>query len=261
MNDKKEIMLFVNTIKDRACKQLDTPSDNRILEQEFSKQENRVSYIMSFSCNREDAAQWERYADNAKGVCIGFDESKMEDFAHILNCLYEPDNSGNETCGKHNIPIRWQRVYYKIPKHELVDELVNQIKKQSKTELDNLQQAVESTYASGSAYKSNSFKSENEKRLIITWPAGQENISFLATPDLIRKYFSIDWMKFLIKANAKRKYLVNFVEPFNYNEFITDIIIGPQSRQSPEVLKEYLEDAGYPLLAPKVKKSVCPIII
>lgn len=73
MNDAKEVTNFVNTIKKRVCKRLDT-----IKEKEFKQQKNRASYIMSFSCNYDDAVQWERYADSAREVCTGFNDSKNE---------------------------------------------------------------------------------------------------------------------------------------------------------------------------------------
>lgn len=81
LNDKNELTEFLGKLE-RATKRVDNPEYNEkqkaFFEKVYSAKDDSYPFIMCFSTNRDDAAQWERYADNAKGVCIKFNQPLLE---------------------------------------------------------------------------------------------------------------------------------------------------------------------------------------
>ncbi len=73
MNDTKELSDFLDRLK-VACLDTVKPENRAKCEAFFAKVYEHLQvnypYIMSFSRQADDVAQWERYADNAKGVCM-----------------------------------------------------------------------------------------------------------------------------------------------------------------------------------------------
>ena len=82
MNDKAELTDFINKLYDAVTETVPSSKQNEV-EALFSGVNNRLQneypYLMSLSALRDDAAQWERYADNAKGVCISFNTSILQE--------------------------------------------------------------------------------------------------------------------------------------------------------------------------------------
>lgn len=70
MNDSLECKLFFDIVK-RELRQHQKLTDDRIkaVTEQFNKKLNDV-FVFSLSAEDDDAAQWERYADNGEGVCL-----------------------------------------------------------------------------------------------------------------------------------------------------------------------------------------------
>ena len=78
MNDRKETVHFVDMLQ----KELELYKRKEFFEKVFQQIPMYYKYIFCFSKERDDAAQWERYADSAKGVCIAFNVKEL------CRCLY-----------------------------------------------------------------------------------------------------------------------------------------------------------------------------
>lgn len=86
MNDKKEVKYFFELLQSALCESI--PSDklsqcDNFFEKVYARIDNEYPYAMCFSRLEDDAAQWERYADNAEGVCIIFNTK------NIMRAFYE----------------------------------------------------------------------------------------------------------------------------------------------------------------------------
>ena len=71
MNDKLEIVCFIDKLQKAVCE--DIKPDKRkdcdlFFEKIYSRLKNEYPYAICFSTLNDNAAQWERYADDAHGV-------------------------------------------------------------------------------------------------------------------------------------------------------------------------------------------------
>jgi len=237
MNDKNEINYFLdmlfNAVEER-------PSlSGTIIENltskliELKNQARRIlaenlAYIMSFTPNKNDAAQWERYADNGRGCCIEFDTNEL------LEIIYPSGGT-----------ITLHPVYYAddIRKHEHVDILYNYI---SDGVLENgfsdVQGVLENILMCASAFKHPSFKSENEVRL-------------LAYPGITQK-FCFERMR----SNIRQVCKISIKNEDTTEKIMTAVMIAPKSNQSQITLKGYLNKKGFNNLADNISKSDCPLL-
>ena len=71
MNDKNEIKEFFKSFKKWLINRMPDKEDliKNLLYNATNKIEGKYPFAMSFSTWEDDAAQWERYGDNASGVC------------------------------------------------------------------------------------------------------------------------------------------------------------------------------------------------
>lgn len=151
MNDRTEIQNFVLELRRGLTLQV-LPSKQKEFDYFFTKLEGQIvesyPFVMSFSKLNDDAAQWERYADSAQGVCIKFNRAKLQKLFY-----YQPIVSG------------WVEYDYNIKKHEhysiLADYFHNDRKLCGFNSLDELASNI---LVTASMYKHESFSSENEYR-------------------------------------------------------------------------------------------------
>ena len=81
MNDTKELTEFIDRLKNEiisSVHNIDKEKCKSFFQKVYECAKKNYPYIMSFSKRRDDAAQWERYANNAKGICIGFYKNKLD---------------------------------------------------------------------------------------------------------------------------------------------------------------------------------------
>ena len=90
MNDRLEGLIFLKHLKQYLTDNLylfkRTISKDKSVSEYISKLKSAVqlSYSMSFSFAPEDNAQWERYADNGRGVCL---VSSIDKLHKAISCI------------------------------------------------------------------------------------------------------------------------------------------------------------------------------
>lgn len=191
------------------------------------------AYAACFSQARDDAAQWERYANKGKGVCICFERSMLEKLT-------------NET-------ISLKKVIYQndMEDHPLVDIMFNFLHKSVlRWNTHELSSIVAEVCRNSAAYKHPSFSSENEIRLVVM-PFGARDFQleprYHVSRERIKKYYPLDLDQMCSSSNV------------DIEDLITEVMVGPESTQSPPILKDYLSDMGFKRLAENISTSDCPL--
>lgn len=85
MNDRLESIWFRKQLTEQLDKRLETASGNlakflRIIKREIDHQGVTLTFCASFSKNGDSLSQWRAYAEDASGVCIGFDREYFNKF-------------------------------------------------------------------------------------------------------------------------------------------------------------------------------------
>lgn len=176
MNDKNEIKYFLEELQ-RIVSNCITEKErcNEFFDRVYKRLTNEYPYAICFSKKKDDAAQWERYADEEKGVCIVFDAKKLTSLIYYVNVRFGP-------------------VFYDydISQHEYINGLVNyaQTGKFPKYYL-NEKGFVDNILVSAYFHKHKSFESESEIRLVNLWnhTIKHSNICFETINGTIRKVF------------------------------------------------------------------------
>ena len=234
MNDKSEVKDFImkleTSVKDEFPQITDKCEDffNKI----FKRLSKEYPYVMSFSKLHDNAAQWERYANNAKGICIGFDTEKL-----LQVFCYS-----NTTFGD---------VYYNydIKKHAHLKTISEYLNNGFLSWFQDEKALIDNIIACGYMHKHESFKSEEEFRLSSLWniEINCSKICFEKIKGTIRK---------ISKVNVKE---LCEIEQVKFEDLFSEIIIGPKSEQNPLELQEYLRFIGFDEMAERVVKSECPL--
>ena len=241
MNDAAEMELFMNGIFRAVEQQLEEEQADeklgklRELTKELKKKYfDYAAYAACFSTYRDDASQWERYANRGRGVCLGIDRSILE----------------RMTGGA----ITLQKVYYQddVEAHPLVKKLYDLTMSEQVFTEDNpaLKAALADCWRNSASFKHPSFSSEHEVRLVVM-PYGAEDFDvkprYHVAQDRIKKYYPLDLGAMCEKAGS------------SLEELIVEIIVGPESTQSIPIIKDYLEDLSFHDLAKRIYLSDCPL--
>ena len=241
MNDAAEMQLFMNGIFRAVERELEAEQADeklgklRELANELNKKYfDYAAYAACFSTYRDDASQWERYANRGKGVCLGIDRNVLEKM----------------TGGA----ITLQKVYYQddVDTHPLVKKLYDLTMSEEIITEDNpaLKAALADCWRNSASFKHPSFSSEHEVRLVVM-PFGAADFDvkprYHVTKDRIKKYYPLDLDAMCEKAGV------------SLEDLITEIIVGPESTQSLPIIRDYLRDLSFPELAERVYMSDCPL--
>ncbi len=241
MNDASEMILFMNGLCKAISGMFRENGDReraewteRIFLEEKEQEFVYSAYAACFSRYRDDAAQWERYANRGHGVCIAF----REDLLRKMSIE----------------PLSLQTVFYQdeVGSHQLVDTLYQLI---SQNECPfNMTQEIRETlnhaWAASAAFKHPSFASENEVRLVVSpFEHGYFDVQprYHITKERIKKYYPVNMKELCRIAGTKLE------------DVIVELIVGPESTQSVPILQDYLTDHGYVGMAKKVTHSACPL--
>ena len=241
MNDAAEMQLFMNGIFRAVERELEAEQADeklgklRELANELNKKYfDYAAYAACFSTYRDDASQWERYANRGKGVCLGIDRNVLEKM----------------TGGA----ITLQKVYYQddVDTHPLVKKLYDLTMSEEIITEDNpaLKAALADCWRNSASFKHPSFSSEHEVRLVVM-PFGAADFDvkprYHVTKDRIKKYYPLDLDAMCEKTGV------------SLEDLITEIIVGPESTQSLPIIRDYLRDLSFPELAERVYMSDCPL--
>ncbi|MCD8018050.1 MAG: DUF2971 domain-containing protein [Clostridiales bacterium] len=241
MNDASEMVLFMNglgkAVADRFWKTGDISRakwTEKIFSEEKEKEFVYSAYAACFSCYRDDAAQWERYANKGRGVCIAFRENLLKKMAIE--------------------PLSLETVYYQdnVGEHELVETLFHLIENNIKPlgMTPEIRETLNHAWAASAAFKHPSFASEKEVRLVVSpFEQGYFNVQprYHISKERIKKYYPVNLQKLCQLAATKLE------------DVVAELIIGPESTQSVPILQDYLKDLGYRKMAERVTHSACPL--
>lgn len=241
MNDSAEMRHFMNRLCAAVTERLEREGDGaqvnavRALFREELKREYSA-FAACFSFHRDDAAQWERYGNRGRGVCIGFRRDYMQKMAKgalsLQAVFYQDDMAG----------------------HPMVEEFCRLI--QSGAALNGedpeIRRAMCEAWACSVSFKHPSFSSEYEMRLVVS-PFEKDGLNvqpcYHVSKERIKKYYPLD-----LKAMCGEVGI-------GLEDLVTELIIGPDSTQSVAIFQDYLRDNGLRELAERVSLSDCPLRI
>lgn len=236
MNDKTEITCFLNTLKDAVYNVL-SDSPKKLCEVFFTKVFQRLSaevpYAICFSKLKDNAAQWERYADNGSGVCIEFN-------TYALRNLFYNEN------------ILFNEVFYewKIEEHDHYHGLIKYFNTaEIPFGMSDEKGLIDNILGCAYLYKHKSFCSEQEIRIVTLWShiINDSTSDFVFVNQKIRKVLKVNLEKLCEDKNIL------------LDSLFSKIVIGPRSGQNLYELQEFISSLGFKKLADNVIISDCPL--
>lgn len=228
MNDTMEMKHFMKLLEEAVVQKTHAES---IVHELFQQQTQRLKempvYALSLSNKNDDAAQWERYGNSGKGVCIGFNANMLKEYTQKTNAVLQP-------------------VHYvkDVKQHEHVNLISQYIENNTLNNgWDNIDSVFENAWACASAFKHSSFKCEDEERImsvVLELVVGKPH--YLVTRDAIREYYPLSF------------------KDYDMNELVSTITLGPRASISLDVLKRYLSyEAKTATEGIEIRQSVCPL--
>lgn len=240
MNDKSELKDFVKKLK-KAIKE-DVPSAELQIGDFFDEVEARIEleypFAMCFSTVSDDVAQWDRYADNARGVCIAFNTQTL------LELFCYTSHFANEVFYEYDIR---NHAHYSILKEFFeTGEFLHGF--------NNIKGLMDNIILCSTCYKHKSFCSEYEFRIL--------TLGQVDTKILKRNCSEISFE--LVRGVIKQILKVNYSqlcqqEGLNFIDMFDSIIIGPRSDLSKPDLEKFCLANGFEKLSQNIKLSECPL--
>lgn len=237
MNDSAEMRHFMDRLCAAVARRLEDDGDreganrvNWLFREELKKEYS--AFAACFSFHRDDAAQWERYGNRGRGVCIAFRRDYLEKMAVGALSL--------------------QMVFYRndMAGHPMVDVFYRLIKKGADLAGEEIRRAMCDAWACSVSFKHPSFRSEYEMRLVVS-PFEKDDLEvqpcYHISKERIKKYYPLDLNAMCSRAGI------------TLDDLITELIIGPDSTQSMAIFQDYLRDNGLDGLAERVSFSDCPL--
>ena len=237
MNDSAEMRHFMNRLCTAVTERLEGEGEREragqvqnLFREELEKEYS--AFAACFSFHRDDAAQWERYGNRGRGVCIAFQREHLEKMAVGALSL--------------------QMVFYRndMADHPMVEVFCNLVKQGADLSGEEIRRAMHDAWACSVSFKHPSFRSEYEMRLVVS-PFGKEELDvqpcYHVSKERIKKYYPLD-----LNAMCQRVGI-------GLEDLITELIIGPDSTQSAAIFQDYLRDHGLNRLAGRVSLSDCPL--
>lgn len=237
MNDTKEQRYFIEDLHRSVKSEIPTKFHSKcdaFFERLFATLDIEYPYAMCFSLLKDNAAQWERYANNGSGICIGFNTRNIA-------ALF---------CNPH-VNLRKINYGFDSKKHDHFEVVVKYITEDTYTKrFTNERQIRENILACATAFKHESFKTEDECRLTSFWayPCMRESsYEFVTINGVVKKVLKVDLDALCANENI------------DFEDLFDKIIIGPRSHQRVFELKQYIQSIGYEKISERISKSDCPL--
>lgn len=229
MNDRKEMIHFIEMIQKELAKFQRTDFFDKVYEQILL----HYKYAFCLSTERDDAAQWERYADSARGVCIAFDVEEL------CKCLYYyNDFMFNRVFYDESIA---ENMYCKIVKAYFETGNIEIYK--SEDEL------IKFLLYAGNLHKHRSFLHECEVRITTMDNKKQHGIEYE-----LKELGNVVKKVLILKPD-----IMGHEKGTGFEKLIDKVIIGPRSQQNIKILQEYIYSKGFSAMADNVVQSECPL--
>ena len=228
MNDKSEVKGFLQNIakKINSVFPTDTQRKQKVLDLIAQKKEAAHAFVMCFSTLEDDVAQWERYADNAFGVCLKFNTDVLAKISDTYSYWMKEVAYSLEEESDHN----FHRLSCYIDNGLILDA-------------GSIQSLVLELGLISLYHKHPSFQSEKEVRLIKFLEMKNDAYHYIKTNNVIKRMCVFDLKELGI----------------TFEDLIDGIIIAPRSQQSVEELQLYVDSLGFHKLSKKIRKSDCPL--
>ena len=182
MNDSAEMRHFMDRLCAAVAQRLEEDGDREgagQVRQRFREELKKEysAFAACFSFHRDDAAQWERYGNRGRGVCIAFRREYLEKMATGALSL--------------------QMVFYRndMAGHPMVEEFCRLLKEGADLSGEEVRRAMCEAWACSVSYKHPSFRSEYEMRLVVSpFEKGDFDIRpcYHVTKERIKKYYPLD---------------------------------------------------------------------
>lgn len=216
MNDSKESIHFLKIFEQKICSMLceanleeKIPEARKIISQVKEDVYINRAYALCFSKLNDDAAQWERYGQMGRGVCLAFNKCELKRQIKELGFS------------------RIQEVFYleSLDEHKHLEIFFEFLSEGRSREFKSLEDWTSNLLATASAFKHESFETEREVRLVSLplssnlkqlLKQGTAKIEYVAKEDRLRSYIEIN-LPHLEKC-------------------IDKIIVGPRSSQDRDEL-------------------------
>lgn len=231
MNDRLEMEYFFKSLEGALIKThlkcIDAIKD--LFKTQLNRLKDTPTFAFSLSTTEEDASQWDRYANGGRGVCIKFNQEKLEaciqDKAFIQEVFY-----GNVS--KHQI-LALLDIYFKegtVPNgFASIDAL------------------FDNAWSCAVSFKHPSFKAENEVRICtvpFTNDVHRGELKYVATKSGLREYFPIKLCKDIER---------------DYGRAIEKITVGPAAGVDKYLVYRYLQHLGVDVSTITIDISTCPL--
>lgn len=229
MNDKEEIVHFIGAIQ----RELHNYHRDNFFNKVYEYISSHYKYAFCLSTEYDDAAQWERYGDSARGVCIVFDVAELSKCLYgytdfIMSRMFYDDSM------KNNMYCKVVKKYFEngdIPIFNAEEKLISNL-----------------LYA-GSLHKHHSFKHECEVRITT-----MENVKQYGIDYKIKEMGSSVNRVLVMKPD-----IMGFKKGTDFEKMISKVVIGPRSHQNIAILKEYIFSKGFISMPERVTQSDCPL--
>lgn len=241
MNDKTELRDYFNRLENRVMsneKYRNFTEKWKTYRREIDEIIEKSSpYAMCFSKNEDDAAMWERYAQNGQGVCLAFN-------VPYLRCLVSKCNGFLKEISYelNSLDDVLDAIF------EDIDLDPNKDEEKGQWLMNHLEPFLKSV-----CVKNCGFKSESEVRFFRLGIMENtfEKLDFDIKPNRIRQVLKVQIDKI---CDSLKISTYDF-----FTKLIEKIIIGPKSFQVANDLKIYLAEKQYNQLSTKVVFSNCTL--
>ena len=255
MNDREECIKFYQQFKmelKAECEEKANEIDS-MFDEAMQNNEGHYPLAMCFSKLKDDAAQWERYGDNARGVMLAFNVENLSKLLHNLPfVLDDVIYSDTTTIKKYRRANYGFFLEYFRTGHVLPSDLQQHI-----DEDEYVKEWSEMMINMASCYKHGSFFSEKESRLFNYVNYEINKHLFFGNDAIELTYENINGtIKKLLKI--KLDYFFN-KQSMTLEDIINEIVIGPCSSQNLIILQEYIRSYKFNRLAEKISYSESPL--
>lgn len=233
MNDSLECKLFFDILKKDLRKNHNLQEEKiKAVTEQFNKKLNDV-FVFSFSAEDDDAAQWERYADNGEGVCL------VTGIPNIL-CWLNLNNIHPNLLYPVEYIDRDEKLE-NIISHEILDyasyfSSISNLKKDPSDFVPNL--SLNRMIVDCCKIKERSFRNEKEFRIIVYKDPTQ-----IQTCNYSKRFIFNKSTFVRTKLKFSRAFLPITDRQENYNHCLfTEVVLGPKSKADPKVIQDYLRN-------------------
>lgn len=233
MNDKEEVSGFICDLKKEVFLQISCENKEKA-NTVFDKIEKRMrlEYPFAFCVSRarNDAAQWERYADNGHGVAIVFNTEKIFSLIFYNHFIMNEEYYG-----------------YNAKQHEIKKLLVDYIQNGKMDAFSDLDGLIDNLLLCALIHKHESFAPEQEVRICPYFVKDNDSHLQYKIGNTIKKVYVLKLKELCREENIE------------FEDLIEAVVIGPKSQQNIEDFKWYCKKIGLLKIADRIFKSDCPL--